>query len=351
MRASLALPEGAARRKRRRALLCRGAYLAAAAILLAALLLVNAFVFPLRYLWVLAAYPASPEWEEGELCVWFLDVGQGDATFVRFPGGETMLIDGGDGSYAARQSLLSALFAAGVDELDYLLLTHDDLDHAGGLAEAAELFGAQTLWLPSDLHSDAALALSKYAKSSEAQVRTPRIFESVVSGTREQPCVLLFLSPLAEAEGNAASPFLYLEYAGRRILLAGEGGTAAEDALVGAWEETEGAVFECTLRAPFGTLDVSPDLSDIDVLRAGHHGSAYSTGEALCALTSPAACVFSSGAGNSYGHPSPETADRLLKYSPDVGFFRTDELGNILLRVTREGACTLSAERSVAQID
>lgn len=68
-------------------------------------------------------------------------------------------------------------------------------------------------------------------------------------------------------------------------------------------------------------------LPELDVLVAGHHGAATSTGEALLEATQPRLVLISAGEGNSYGHPSAQTLARLA----DIPVLRTDQCGDIVI--------------------
>ena len=71
-------------------------------------------------------------------------------------------------------------------------------------------------------------------------------------------------------------------------------------------------------------------LPEVEVLIAGHHGSAYSTGDELLAVTKPDYVFISAGKDNLYGHPAPALLKRLLAYGCNI--YRTDENGTIIFR-------------------
>ena len=72
------------------------------------------------------------------------------------------------------------------------------------------------------------------------------------------------------------------------------------------------------------------DLPDVDLLIAGHHGSAKATSEALLQAVTPETVIISVGLNNIYGHPSPEVLQRLEQYGCDV--YRTDIHGTVVFR-------------------
>ncbi len=93
--------------------------------------------------------PATGERAEAQLRIHFIDVGQGDATFIELPDGKTMLIDGGSNSDDSVTSLLRYLYSLKIKTIDYLLLTHADSDHCGGLDEVLNCFSVSRVFIPS----------------------------------------------------------------------------------------------------------------------------------------------------------------------------------------------------------
>ena len=74
---------------------------------------------------------------------------------------------------------------------------------------------------------------------------------------------------------------------------------------------------------------------NVDVLKVGHHGSKTSSTEELIKATTPDICVISCGIDNKFGHPNIETLEKLQKH--DISVFRTDKMGEIMLRVYKKG--------------
>ena len=75
---------------------------------------------------------------DGELRIHFIDVGQGDCTLVELPDGKTMLIDGGNSKKSTEKKVLRHLNALKINTIDYLIVTHADVDHCGGLNEVVK---------------------------------------------------------------------------------------------------------------------------------------------------------------------------------------------------------------------
>ena len=326
----------------------RAVIAAAAALLLFAMVAVDLFFFPLSRLRALVSAPDIPARAEGELRIHFIDVGQGDCTVVEFPDGSVMIADGGDGSAASDRAVLAYCCALGVDTFDVLLLTHPDTDHCGGLAEVLRTFGAERIFLPFRAPAEGEEAYAEFVAAAEAsgaeltcaQALLPLLFEGGYG---------MFLSPFSPEvrplpeEDNDASAVLYIEYAGRRFLMTGDASSSVEEEIADAFLLTEGEAFSRTVRSGGEEVVLSPDLSGIDFLKAGHHGSSSSSCAAFLGLCRPREVFFSCGAGNGYGHPNLSALSRVRAASPEAGLWRTDELGNILLTLRADGSYTVEA--------
>ena len=101
-------------------------------------------ILPYRALLPAAHIPARGE---GELRVHFLSVGQGDCTIVEFPSGKALVVDAGDGSFEANDTIVS--YIKGLDCSSLLLaVTHADIDHYGGARELLRVFSFDCVYLP-----------------------------------------------------------------------------------------------------------------------------------------------------------------------------------------------------------
>ena len=287
----------------------------------------------------------------------FLDVGKGDCTVIEFPDGSFMIVDGGDEREETRLRILGYCRALGVDTFDVAVLTHADSDHAGGLDDAIDCFGAKTVYVPSSEGEDTVLRkVLSAAENAGAEIRVSRMYEADIAGMRENYWYWMMLSPLSpeaaesssrppEADPNDASAVLYFAYAGRRFLMTGDISSAEEDRLADAFTATEGLAFEREILAPWGKEVLRPDLEEIDFLKAGHHGSGGSTGEMLAGLCRPLAYFISCGAGNAYGHPSLSSIGNILSANPEAQIWRTDELGCVMLTIRAGGSFSVYSER------
>ena len=225
--------------------------------------------------------------------VTFLDVGQGDAVFLRTEAGTTCLIDGGSTTVSdvGTYRLLPFLKSRGVSSLDYLFLSHMDADHING---AEELLKDQFRGIPIRHLCLSALPGDETRERLEKEARlfgTELCYISRGTVFREKGAEIRCLSPVKDQkkeDENENSEVLMVEISGLRILFTGDLGEEGEQELLEAGTDLRAAV-----------------------LKVGHHGSRFSTGEDFLEAVSPGFAVISCAEDNRYGHPAPETVERL----------------------------------------
>lgn len=225
--------------------------------------------------------------------VTFLDVGQGDAIFLRTEAGTTCLIDGGSTTVSdvGTYRLLPFLKSRGVSSLDYLFLSHMDADHING---AEELLKDQFRGIPIRHLCLSALPGDETRERLEKEARlfgTELCYISRGTVFREKGAEIRCLSPVKDqkkGDENENSEVLMVEISGLRILFTGDLGEEGEQELLEAGTDLRAAV-----------------------LKVGHHGSRFSTGEDFLEAVSPGFAVISCAEDNRYGHPAPETVERL----------------------------------------
>ena len=255
---------------------------------------------------------------DGTLNVWFLDVGQADSSLLVCDGA-AMLIDGGnvdDASY-----VVASLEQYGVTSLDYVVNTHCDEDHVGGLAGVLAKFPAERVWSSTAEYGTKAFSnFVKYAEQQGRGIEIPSPGDTFPLGGAE----VTVLGPLRDYENNNENSIvLRVDYGETSFLFTGDMGITAEDELV-----ESGARLDAT------------------VLKVGHHGSAGSTGYVFLREVMPDDAVISVGTGNSYGHPTEAALSRLR--DADVTLFRTD-LQGVVHAVSDGRSVTFETERSATE--
>jgi len=303
----------------------------------------------------------------------YIDVGQGDSTFIMLPDGTNMLIDAGTSS--AGKHVVAYIESLGITQIDYFVVTHSDSDHSGGAKKVFDAFEIKNIYRPFQISVDKSgnptkfemlgdyyeagnkcniVSTSTYEKFitaaynekySEGGVeKNSQVYVSydglkITSSLTSENFSIEFFAPLlrdgAEAfntdtktigyptkfygkEGsesnNNASPVILLEYNQSSFVFTGDLNTSVEDEVVDSLSTEEKNRF-----------------SDVDIFSAGHHGSSGSNGENLINLMKANYIVVSVGKNNSYEHPHQEFLDRITSYSHNVDDYilRTDELGDI----------------------
>lgn len=255
--------------------------------------------FLLLFLFVLvSALPFLTAFAEG-IDVYFLDVGQGSSAFIEC-GGYTMLIDGGPKS--ASQYVNSFLKSHDVSRIDYLIASHTDLDHVGGIAAALNAAEAGIVFAP---EADPPFEdIKKYLDKQRNRILVPTAGDTFSLG---EASVTVLGPRRGTVYSDNTSLVLRISYGSTSFLFVGDSEMADEIALMDSGRELKSTV-----------------------LCVGHHGSASSSSERFLMSVAPQYAVISVGAGNTYGHPDDGVLKRLKKLGVTV--YRTDLDGQILFR-------------------
>jgi competence protein ComEC len=229
-------------------------------------------------------------------------VGQGLAAVVRTQGGTLVYDTGpsfGSGFDTGASVVAPFLKTSGVERVDTLILSHADRDHAGG---AAGLLGQ--------------LPVGRILSGEPDSLDLPGVLPCTAGqGWDWSGVSFRILHPGDGGElGNDASCVLRVETGGRAILLPGDLGRQAERRLA---ERVDGGLKS-------------------DILVAGHHGSATSTGAELLAATAPSLVLYSAGYGNPFGFPAEEVRGRVAALG--VRTFDTGLDGAVELSLSADGA-------------
>jgi competence protein ComEC len=244
------------------------------------------------------------ESQGGLLKVFFLDVGQGDAIYIRTPRGHDMLIDGGPNKIVIQR--LSEVMPWYDKTIDVVLETHPDADHIGGLPQVLTRYHVGLFIEPGVLSPNAIddeILRLRSEKNIDRVLARRGMFIDFGDGAHFD--VLYPDIDPSSLETNTASIVGKMIYGLTAVMLTGDSPKVVEDHLV--------------------ILDGVGLRSDI--LKAGHHGSHSSSGKEYVSKVSPKYAVISSGKDNRYGHPHKEVIDILTALGIDI--VRTDTLGTI----------------------
>lgn len=238
--------------------------------------------------------------DEDAVYVHFLATGNSDAMLIQ--GEQTVLIDGGQNDDGMR--ITAYLKALGISELDYLISTHPDADHCGGLDDIVKHFEIHHTYVGNG-DSDTAV-YQDFVNALDEKGLTPAVplkDEKVEIG--EDAYLTFYNTDYTGNDSNDASLVTLLEANGWSVLFTGDISSEIERSL-------------------------QDELPDIDVLKVAHHGSKYSCTSTFIYQLQPEYAVICTGE-NIYGHPDQGVMDRLERVGAEV--LRTDEKGNIVMKL------------------
>ena len=279
---------------------------------------------------------------KADLTVYFLDVGQGDSAIIVCDD-EAMIIDGGLPGQSSK--IHSFLEKHHINRLLYVVATHPDQDHIGGLPAALQQVKVQYIFSPVKKYdSDRFDDLLRYAENQRLKIKVPdkkvyylgeatitfynceRERKNFVQSLRDKVSSILNRNePEENHENNDISLVVRIDYGNVAFLFTGDIEKDAEQRLL---EDSKVEDSEVDLKA--------------DVIKISHHGSDSSSSRAFLQKVNPTYAVISCGESNKFGHPSATTLKSLLEM--DIKLFRTDMQGDITFSSDGE-TITFSTEK------
>jgi len=265
----------------------------------------------------------------------FLDVGQGDAILVITPENQTMLIDGGPNNRVLQK--LGKYLPMLEKRIDIVLLTHPHADHVAGLVEVLKRYnvGAVILSgveLKTEVYSEfLKITLEKnvpiiIAEAGQAIHFDENLEFDILAGVDGGEKVFNKNSEGFGVRGNDVNDASIVG----ELIFSAKGGSAS-----GGKDFSVIFMGDATSKIENQLLAYGENLES-DILKAGHHGSKYSSSLLFLKFVSPKAAVIEVGAKNRYGHPTEATLSRLKMINANI--FRTDQNGDI--RVLSDGFTT-----------
>lgn len=239
----------------------------------------------------------------GTLTVHYIDVGQGDSMLIDY-GKTEILIDGGEKNTGVADYIRPYVDGA----LEAMVATHPHADHIGGLLEVLQKYDVKDIWLNGDTYTTK--TYTDFMTRVNAENATVHEAER---GQTMQVGVLTFniLNPAKPlgTDVNNNSIVLNLSYGDTDFLFMGDAQSKAESSMLNL-------------------------VSDIEILKVGHHGSRTSSSPEFLNKVKPEVAIYSAGTGNSYGHPHQETISALTKVGAKI--YGTDINGTIIVTSDRK---------------
>lgn len=239
---------------------------------------------------------------EGLLNIYYLDVGQGDATYINI-GNFDILIDAG--SKSEKEKLIEQLEELNIDDFEMVIATHPHEDHIGGMEVIFERYNVKEFYMPKVTHTSKVFENMITAVANEG-IKVKIIKDEMTFNLGNGAHIDVY-SPMYESYSNLNdySPIMKLTFGENSFIFTGD----AE------------APVELEVVEKYG------DYLKADVLKFGHHGSSTSSTEEFIQAIDPKYGVISSGDNNMYGHPHKEVLSLIDKYN--IATYRTDIDGQI----------------------
>ena len=239
----------------------------------------------------------------------FINTGNSDSILIK-DGNKAALIDGGENDDENR--VVSYLRSQNVDELKYVIATHPDADHIGGLDAVVNEIKVDNVYVSNGDANTKTYADFITAMANKGLSASVPLLHSKFKLDKSEFEVL---SVANQNDPNNNSIVLEYRNGKDKMLFMGDAGREIEKTL---------------------------DVSDVDLIKIGHHGSSNSSDPSFISSINPKYAVITCGENNRYNHPDKETMD-ILK-NDNIKVYRTDECGDIVFISTGNGLKTSSEE-------
>ena len=252
---------------------------------------------------------------DSNLYVYYLDVGQGDSALIRLPNnsGNIVIDTGGKISYEmekwrekrskysiVKSSTIPFLKSFGIKKLDYFILSHGDYDHMGEAINLVENFKVEKVIFNCGLYNDLENELIEVLDKKKIK------YYSCIKELNIDNNKFHFLQTKEYDNENENSNVIYTELNGYKFMFMGDAGVEKEKDILEKY-----------------------NVSKIDVLKIGHHGSKTSSDKNFIDEMNPKYSVISVGKNNRYGHPNKEVLNNL----DNSKIYRTDQDGSIMFKI------------------
>ena len=232
--------------------------------------------------------------------VYYLDVGQGDSSLIIYNDIVVMNDTGGSSNYNVSSGCIKLLKSLGYSHIDYLILTHGDFDHMGDSIYLINNYKVKNVVLNNDSFNELETNLIKELKKKK--IKYYQNVEKIPISNN----IITILNTEEYDNENDNSNVIYIELNNYKFMFMGDAGVDKEKDILERY-----------------------NLSNIDVLKVGHHGSKTSSSKSFINKINPKYSIISVGKNNRYGHPNKEVLNNL----DHSKIYRTDENGSIMFKI------------------
>ena len=232
--------------------------------------------------------------------VYYLDVGQGDSSLIIYNDNVVMNDTGGTSNYNVSSGCIKLLKSLGYSHIDYLILTHGDFDHMGDSIYLINNYKVKNVVLNNDNFNELEANLIKELKKKK--IKYYQNVEKIPISNN----IITILNTKEYDNENDNSNVIYTELNNYKFMFMGDAGVDKEKDILERY-----------------------NISNIDVLKVGHHGSKTSSSKSFINKINPKYSIISVGKNNRYGHPNKEVLNNL----DHSKIYRTDEDGSIMFKI------------------
>lgn len=232
--------------------------------------------------------------------IYFVDVGQGDSSLITYRNNVVMIDTGGIRNKTVSDGSIRLLKSLGYSKINYLIITHGDYDHMGDAINIINSIRVDKVVFNCGKHNELESNLIDVLDRKKIP------YYSCINKLSINSSKLYFLNNGKYDNENDNSSVVYSQIGSYKFLFMGDAGIEVEKDIINNY-----------------------NLSNIDVLKVGHHGSKTSSGSDFISVINPRFSIISVGENNRYGHPNNSVLDNLSSSR----IYRTDLNGSVVFRV------------------
>ena len=260
------------------------------------------------------------------LKIYFVDVGQGDCTLIQTHEKKNILIDGGGGEFGSfdvgESILLPYLLNRGINKIDYMMISHFDSDHIGGL-----------FYIMENLKVDN-IIISRQGKNSEN-------FKKFIQIMSEKQINLIIVKrgDYVKIDGTSYFEILFPEEKQISDNVLNNNSIVAKFVSSNVTMLFTGDIEEIAEKR-LCELYRNTNKLQADIIKVAHHGSKTSSTLSFLKLVNPQIALIGVGADNNFGHPNEGVLERIKKLGTQI--YRTDQTGEVSIVIDKKGNVKIS---------